>query len=121
MHPSYFCHWSTLGFCLFPYLCHLKYRSFDSRTAKRFTHITAEFLVGVLGSLRQKKKLSSSPCFYLLSLFCEVGVVSGCCGKGAQNQKQMPFLCAVALYMKNPLNTDGNCSFSLLSTLRSAV
>lgn len=76
----------TLGFSLFPDLRHLKYRSSKSKTAKKFAHITAEFFVGVLGSLRQEK-LSSSPCFHLLSIFCEAGVVFRYCGKGALNHR----------------------------------
>lgn len=97
MHPSYLCHWSTLGFSLFPDLSHFKCMSSDSKTAKRFAHITAEFLVGVLGSPRQERN-SSNPCFRLLSLFCEVGVVSKYCGKGAQNHRDkclfsMPWHC----------------------------
>lgn len=36
----------TLDFGLFPNFCHLKYSSGDSKTAKRFAHVTAEFFGG---------------------------------------------------------------------------
>lgn len=48
--------WSVLGFSLFPYSCHLKYRSYDSKTAKGFAHKTiCKFLMGFGGSFRQEK------------------------------------------------------------------
>lgn len=86
MYHTCLCHMVTMGLQFISILMLFKIQELLLKTAKGFAHITVcKFLIGFSGLFQIRKKLSSSPCFHLLSLFCDLGVVS-LCGVGKEHR-----------------------------------